>query len=114
MRYKVQTGSLAWIIHRATGIALTLYIFLHLYILSHLSDPAEYTSIMRIMRQPLTRLSEAGLLGLVVAHALNGIRLTLLELGFSTGLQKKIFWSAFSFGALIFVYGGWIIVGGRL
>lgn len=93
---------------------MTFYIFLHLYVLSHLRNPLEYASMMEIMRSPLMKLTEAGLLGLVIGHAFNGLRLTILELGASTKLQKKLFWSAFFFGGLIFLFGGWIIVRGGI
>ncbi len=112
MRYKLRTGSFAWIIHRLTGITLTFYIFLHLYVLSHLRDPVQYTSLMVLMRSPLLKMTEAGLLGLVIGHAFNGVWLTLLELGLPTRLQKKVFWSSFAVGGLLFIYGSWIIVSG--
>ncbi|MEJ2697862.1 MAG: succinate dehydrogenase, cytochrome b556 subunit [Candidatus Sulfobium sp.] len=111
MRYKLRTGSFAWAVHRLTGIALTLYIFLHLYVLAHLKDPEGYASIMEVMQSPLVKLSEAGLLALVIAHAFNGFRLTLLDLGMPTGLHKSVFWSAFAIGAVISVLGGVIIAG---
>ncbi len=112
MRYKLRTGSLAWLVHRATGIALTLYIFVHLYVLSHLKNPARYESLMGLMRTPLVKLGEAGLLGLVVAHALNGIRLTLIDLGAPTGLQKLMFKIAVASGILIIVFGALPLIGG--
>ncbi len=105
MRYRFQTGSFAWLIQRATGVFLTLYIFLHLYVLSSLKDPAHYAATLKLMRSPLLRISDAGLLGLVVGHALNGFRLTLIDLGVPTGLQKKLFYAAFVIGAVIFVAG---------
>lgn len=111
MRYKLRTGSFAWLTHRLTGIALTLYIFLHLYVLAHLKDPAGYASIMKVMQQPLVKLSEVGLLALVIAHAFNGFRLTLLDLGMPTGFHKRVFWSAFAIGAAITVVGGVFITG---
>jgi succinate dehydrogenase / fumarate reductase cytochrome b subunit len=114
MRYRLQTGSFAWLIHRITGIALTLYIFLHLYVLSHLKDPLKYSSLIEVMKNPLVKLGEAGLLGLVIGHAFNGFRLTLLDIGVPTRLQKKLFWSGFLMGSLIFLYGAWIILGGDL
>jgi succinate dehydrogenase / fumarate reductase cytochrome b subunit len=114
MRYKIQTGSFAWLIQRLTGIALTLYIFLHLYVLSHLKDPLQYSSLIETMKNPLIRLSEAGLLGLVIGHAFNGFRLTVLVIGVSTGLQKKLFWTLFFVGALFLFYGSSIILGGVL
>lgn len=111
MRYKLRTGSFAWLIHRFTGMALTLYIFIHLYVLAHLKDPEGYASIMEVMQQPLVRLSEAGLLALVIAHAFNGFRLTLLDLGMPTALHKRVFWAAFAIGAAITVLGGAYIAG---
>jgi succinate dehydrogenase / fumarate reductase cytochrome b subunit len=111
MRYRFQTGSFAWLIHRLTGIALTLYIFLHLYVLSSLRDPVYYEAVMKTMRIPFLRLLEAGLLGLVIGHGFNGIRLTLIDLGISTRLQKPLFWVSFVVGALLFILGALPIAG---
>ncbi len=112
MRYRWHTGSFAWLIHRVTGILLTLYIFLHLYVLSHLKDPETFNSMMALMKHPLVKLSEVGLLGLVLAHGLNGLRLTLLELGVSSRLQKSLFWTAVATGIVILFIGGLPILGG--
>ncbi|MEW5745101.1 MAG: succinate dehydrogenase, cytochrome b556 subunit [Nitrospirota bacterium] len=105
MRYKLTAGSSAWIVHRLTGVLLTLYVFVHLYVLSHLKDPVQYEALMGLMKHPLVRLSEVGLLGLVVAHSFNGIRLVLLDLGVPTRLQKKLFWAAVVIGGLLSVFG---------
>jgi len=112
MRYKPQTGSFAWFTHRLTGVALTLYIFLHLYVLSNLRDPASYEALMRMTRTPLVKLMEAGLLALVISHGLNGLRLTLLDTGVPTKAQKILFWTAFAVGAVIFVAGAAHMIGG--
>lgn len=112
MRYKLQTGSLAWIIHRATGIALTFYIFVHLYVLSHLKNPVQYEALMNMMKNPMVKLSEAGLLALVAAHALNGIRLTLVDLGAPTRFQKLMFWIAAVIGILAVIFGTIPLIGG--
>ena len=111
MRYKPQTGSFAWFIHRVTGILLTLYIFLHLYVLSSLRDPSRYEALMQTMRTPFVRLLEAGLLGLVIGHGLNGLRLTLIDMGLPTRLQKPLFWAAFGVGAVLFILGSLPIAG---
>jgi succinate dehydrogenase / fumarate reductase cytochrome b subunit len=112
MRYRLNTGSIAWIIHRSTGIALTLYIFVHLYVLGHLRDPAQYRSLMALMKNPLVKLGEAGLLALVVAHAFNGARLTLLDLGVSTRIHKALFWGAVATGGMLCLVGAWVFLGG--
>jgi succinate dehydrogenase / fumarate reductase cytochrome b subunit len=112
MRYKLQTGSFAWIIHRLTGIALTFYIFLHLYVLSSLRDPAAYEALIKLTSTRLLKLLEAGLLALVISHSLNGFRLTLIDMGVSTRKQKLLFWSAFALGAFLFVLGAVPMIGG--
>lgn len=112
MRYALQTGSVAWLIHRITGVLLTLYLFVHLYVLSHLKDPAAYMAITSLMKHPLVRLSEVGLLALVVVHAANGTRLVLLDLGVPTAFQKKLFWAAVIIGGLLSVFGAVPFIGG--
>ncbi len=106
MRYRWHTGSTAWLIHRITGVLLTLYIFVHLYVLSHLKDLDSYKKLLQLMENPLVKLSEIGLLALVLAHGLNGIRVTLLELGIPSRKQKRLFWYAVATGILLFVIGG--------
>lgn len=112
MRYKFQTGYFAWLIHRITGVSLTFYIFVHLYVLSNLRDPSKYESMMGLMKNPIFRLSEVGLLALVVIHALNGVRLTLIDMGVPTRFQKTLFKSAVTVGGMIFVVGSWLIMWG--
>lgn len=112
MGYKWNTGSISWLIHRVTGIALTCYIFLHFYVLSHLRNPAEFDSLMGVMKNPFVRIGEAGLLALVVAHSLNGFRLTLIDVGAPTKLQKPLFWLAFIIGSIVFAFGAVPIIGG--
>jgi len=111
-RYLWHTGSLAWIIHRLTGLCLTLYLFIHLYVLSSLGEPEKFQRIMGLMKNPLVKAAEAGLLALVALHALNGVRLTLIDLGMATRFQKPAFWAAVSCGVAVVAFGAWAIFGG--
>ncbi|MEK6693174.1 MAG: succinate dehydrogenase, cytochrome b556 subunit [Nitrospirota bacterium] len=110
--YKWHTGSLAWIIHRITGILLFFYIFLHLYLINKLKDPEEYRAMITFMNDPVIKLGEIALLGLVLAHSLNGIRLTLIDTGVSTKLHKIIFWASACTGFVILTIGGLYILRG--
>ena len=112
MRYRLQTGSFAWVIHRITGIALTLYIFVHLYVLSHLKDPLQYEIIMNVFKNPFARTGEILLLAIVAAHSLNGFRLTLLEMGVPTSRHKTLFLTAAALCGGILIYGAWHFIGG--
>ncbi len=113
MRYKLYTGSLAWLIHRASGILLTLYLCLHLYILSHLKDPDQYRSMIAMMQRPIVKIAELGLMALLLGHGLNGLRLTLIDLGASSGTQKRLFWSAAACGSALCLFGFWRFIGGK-
>ena len=57
---------------------------------------------------PLFKLGEIGLLGAVILHALNGVRLTLIDMGVgaSATRQRQMFWYlAVGVGAILFIAG---------
>ncbi len=113
MRYRWQAGSIAWLIHRGSGVFLTLYIFVHLYLLTHLKDPEKYAGLLTLLGNPLVKLGEICLLAMVIAHALNGFRLTLLDLGVPTKIQKTLFMVVVVMGGgTLFFLGAWPIIGG--
>ena len=58
------------------------------------------------------KISEAGLLLLVIVHSLNGVRLTLLDIGTPTKYQKLLFRTAAVMGGIIFLFSAWPIMGG--
>lgn len=68
----------AWA-HRITGGMLLLYVFLHIYTLSSLSDPARFDAKMKILGFAFFVLLEFLLALPVIYHALNGGRLILYE-----------------------------------
>lgn len=68
----------AWA-HRITGGMLLLYVFLHIYTLSSLSDPARFDAKMKIFGFAFFVLLEFLLALPVIYHALNGGRLILYE-----------------------------------
>lgn len=89
-RFRWSIGSFAHIAHRLTGIVLALYIFVHLYVLGHLRSQEEFQQLTEFARSPWVKALEAGLLAAVAAHALNGMRITLLELGLPSRHQKPL------------------------
>ena len=105
--YRWHTGSVAWLLHRLTGLALTLYIVLHIWVVHHLSlGPGEFDEMMAAVQSPLFRLLEVGLLATVLFHSFNGLRILLFDIGVAVKAQRKVFWAAvvLTIGAL--VYGG--------
>ncbi len=100
-------GMTAWVIQRVSGILLLVYLFLHVETIHHLSEgPVEFNRQMAIYSTRFFKLLEIGLLATVILHALNGIRLTVLDLGFAHKQQKKLFWGlVIGVGAALFIAG---------
>ncbi len=100
-------GMTAWVLQRVTGILLLFYLFLHVETIHQLSaGPAEFNRQLAFYSTPMFKLLEIGLLATVILHALNGIRLTVLDLGFGHRRQKKLFWVlVIGVGAALFIAG---------
>ncbi len=101
------SGTVAWWIQRATGLLLLLYLFLHVRTVHKLSEgPAAFDQAMALFRHPLFKLLEIALLGTVILHALNGVRITLLDLGIGQERQRQLFWAlSLGLGGLVFLAG---------
>lgn len=108
MRYKLHTGSTAWLIHRITGVMLALFIFFHFYALSP-KAPVRFESLITAMNHPV---SSVLLLGLVISHGLLGLRLMLIDMGAGARIHKPLFWLAALSGILLFILGSMPIIGG--
>lgn len=88
-------GGWAFVLHRLTGVVLVFYLFLHFYFLSYLArGPQAYAAMIATMKSPWITVLELGLIGSVLFHALNGLRLTLMGLNVGVEQHKAMFWGA--------------------
>lgn len=107
-KYRWQfSGMVAWVIQRVTGLLLLFYLLLHVHTVSKLSEgPAAFDDAVATFHSPFFKLLEIGLLATVVLHALNGIRITLVDLGVGLENQRQLFWAlTIGAGLLIFLAG---------
>ena len=100
-------GMLAWLIQRVTGVLLLFYLFLHIRTVHRLSQgPEAFNEAMAFFQRPAFKLLEVALLGTVILHALNGVRITILDLGLGHEKQRHLFWLfAMGIGGLVFLAG---------
>ena len=105
MRYKWKTGQWAFVMHRVSGLALSVYLIMHIYVVSSLYQPENFDKVMAFLNQPLFKLLEIGLLGSVLYHALNGLRVGLIDFADGTSKHALIFWVLMALGAVIFIVG---------
>ena len=105
-------GMWAWILHRLTGLGLVLYIFIHIILMSSslLRGQQAFDAMLTIlMRHPVFQILDTMLLGAVLYHGFNGIRILLFDLGVGIGVksQKVLFWI---FMAIAVILWAWSIV----
>lgn len=100
-------GMLAQTIQRITGLLLLVYLFLHVRTVYALSEgPEAFDRAIDAFRGPIFKLLEIALLGVVILHALNGVRITLIDLGASQQRQSRLLWIwSMGIAALIFLAG---------
>ncbi|MCS7082630.1 MAG: succinate dehydrogenase, cytochrome b556 subunit [Bacteroidetes bacterium] len=109
-RYKMRVGMLAWLFHRISGLALVGYIIVHVYGLRTLTDRDQFNALIAGYHHPLFRVLEIFLLAAVTYHALNGLRIVLIDfLGWSPQ-QKRLFWTLSGAAVLIIGLGAYPIL----
>lgn len=111
--YRWHPGFIIWLLHRISGVGLAAYLFLHIWILRNLvKGEAEFDQIMAAFDSPFIRLLEVGLLGLVIFHALNGIRVLLMDYGPMANRESyvKYLVGTFTIIVLIFLIGGAMMI----
>jgi len=101
-----QAGTWAFILNRITGIGLTVYLFLHLAVLSTLArGPEAYDRFIALAKSPPF---VAGELLVVVGglyHGLNGLRVACTSFGIGVPQQQRLFFilvALVAVGGLIF------------
>jgi succinate dehydrogenase / fumarate reductase, cytochrome b subunit len=93
--YRYFTGSLAYVLHRVTGLALLVYLFFHIQSITEASnaDPSQYDVLMRRFQEPDFKIGEVLLYGALLFHGINGMRILLVDFVVqSTHWHKKVFW----------------------
>jgi len=73
-------------LHRLTGLGLLAYFLLHILVTSSRAfGPESWAASMALVTGPLFKWGEYLVFAAFAFHAVNGIRLALLELGFAVG-----------------------------
>jgi succinate dehydrogenase / fumarate reductase, cytochrome b subunit len=95
-------GMWAFALNRVTGLGLTVYLFLHLAVLSTLArGPEAYDGFVALVKSPVFLFGEWLVVVAGFYHGLNGIRIVLTSFGIAVPYQKAMFFIILILTAII-------------
>ncbi len=78
--YRGDAGMWSWVAHRITGVLTFFFLFAHVLDTALVRvSPEAYNQVIETYKNPVVNLMEVGLVGAVLYHALNGIRVMLVD-----------------------------------
>ena len=95
MWYRGGIGQWSWVLHRVSGVGVLIFLLLHILdTFLIILGPEQYNRIIALYRAPLFRVMEVGLFAAVLFHALNGLRIILIDFWEDlTRLHRQLFYA---------------------
>ena len=101
--YRGDPGMWSWVAHRITGVSVFFFLFVHVLDTALVRvSPEAYDQVIETYKNPVVGLMELGLVAAVLYHALNGIRVMLVDF-WAKGprYQRQMLWV---------ILGVWVVV----
>ena len=100
----MRTGTAAWILQRLSGLFLTLYLIAHIIVIgTAVRGEDAFDKLLANFEKAPFLVLDAGLVGVVAFHALNGLRLILFDFTVGLRFQKALFWASFAIAVAVFI-----------
>lgn len=78
--YKGRSGMWSWLFHRVSGLAILLFLFVHIVDISLLGlGPTVYNDGIALFDEVIVRLLSVSLVAAVFYHAFNGVRIMIID-----------------------------------
>lgn len=93
--YRGKVGMWSWVLHRITGVAIFFFLLVHVLDTALVRvSPEAYNAVISTYKTPLIGLAELGLVAAILFHALNGLRVILIDFWRKGAkYQNKMFWA---------------------
>ena len=101
--YRGKVGMWSWVLHRITGVAIFFFLLVHVLdtALIRLS-PEAYNAVISTYKTPLIGLAETGLVAAILYHALNGVRVILIDFWRKGAkYQNAMFWVVIALAVIL-------------
>ncbi len=101
------TGFVSFMFRRISGMALVLYLALHIIAIGTVNaGAASFDQAMNFLQQPVFKLAEIALLAAVVYHAFDGIRLLIVHYFDVTSYRQSMFYAVMVVSVILVIAGG--------
>lgn len=110
--YRGREGMWSWVAHRITGVAVFFFLLVHVLDTALVRvSPDAYDIVIATYKTPIVNLMEVGLVGAVLYHALNGLRVILIDF-WDKGVkyQKQMLWGLLALWALLMIPGAYFML----
>ena len=78
--YRGGQGMWTWVLHRITGVSVFFFLLVHVLDTALVRvSPQAYDLVIASYKTPIVNLLEVGLVSAVLYHALNGLRVILID-----------------------------------
>ncbi|MDI2099338.1 succinate dehydrogenase, cytochrome b556 subunit [Klugiella sp. YN-L-19] len=101
--YRGHEGMWSWVLHRVTGVAIFFFLLVHVLDTALVRvSPEAYNAVIGTYQTPIMGLGEVALVAAIVFHALNGLRIILVDFwAGGTRHHKLMFWTVIVLWALL-------------
>lgn len=110
--YRGGAGMWSWVAHRITGLLTFFFLFLHVLDVALVRvSPDSYDRVMEMYKNPVAAVVEVALVGAVLYHVLNGLRVTAIDM-WEDGPrhQRRMLWAVLAVWIVLMVPSGYFLL----
>ena len=110
--YRGGVGQWSWLVHRVTGVGVLVFLCLHILDTALVVlGPEHYNNIIAIYRIPVFRVMEVGLFAAVLFHALNGVRIMVIDFWLDLmRFHEPLFYAQMIIFTVVMIPVSWIML----
>ncbi len=110
--YRGREGMWSWVAHRITGVAVFFFLLVHVLDTALVRvSPDAYDRVIASYKTPIINLMEVGLVGAVLFHAFNGLRVILIDFwAKGTKYQRVMLWALVGVWLVIMIPGTYFML----
>jgi succinate dehydrogenase / fumarate reductase cytochrome b subunit len=110
--YRGREGMWSWVAHRVTGVLVFFFLLVHVLDTALVRvSPEAYNHVIDLYKNPIMNVMEVGLVGAVLYHAFNGLRIIAIDF-WEKGprYQRQMLWTVVGIWLVVMVPGTYFML----